>query len=53
MAKDMLRSTITTQWSNQMWLENPGKTLMTAGAALVVGAMVIIVSLSSLHWAVG
>ena len=36
-----------------MLLRDPGVTLTAAGIALGVGAMVIIVGLNVLHWAVG
>lgn len=36
-----------------MWLEQPNKTLTVAGVALLFGAGVIIVGLSTLNWLVG
>ncbi|MFT7651847.1 MAG: hypothetical protein ACI9ON_002238 [Limisphaerales bacterium] len=32
-----------------MWLESPAKTLIVAGAAVALGALVIIVGLSTLN----
>ena len=33
-----------------MWLEDPSKTLTVATMALVVGAMIITVALTTLNW---
>jgi len=35
-----------------MWLEHPNKTLAVAGVALLVGAAIIVVGLSTLNWLV-
>lgn len=35
-----------------MWLEEPNKTLTVAGVALFVGATIIVLGLTTLHWLV-
>ncbi len=35
-----------------MWLEHPNKTLTVAGAALFVGAAIIVLGLTTLNWLV-
>ena len=34
-------------------LDSPGKTLIAAGTALVIGTFVVVVGLNALHWALG
>jgi len=39
--------------AKQVWLEQPNKTLVVAGTALVIGAAIVIVGLNILNWSVG
>lgn len=34
-------------------LENPGKTLMAAGTALIIGTFIVVFGLNMVHWALG